>query len=497
MADLEAGGLEESLDPQDWDAMRALGHRMVDDMMAYLQTVRERPVWQPVPDDVRARMQLPLPQASEPPDEIYHDFLQDVLPFAMGNPHPRFWGWVMGNGTALGALAEMLAATMNPNLGGGDHGAIYVERQVVDWAKEMLGYPADASGLLVSGGSMANLVGLAVALNTQAGFDLRRDGLQGAHPRLVLYGSSEMHSSIEKAVELLGLGNQSLRMISVNEAYQINLRELEEAIAADRASGVHPFCIVGNAGTVNTGAIDDLQALADIAQREGLWFHVDGAFGAFAELSPALRPLLEGMERADSLAFDFHKWLYVQFEAGCVLVRSEEAHRSTFSLTPEYLEHGERGLMAGNHWPNEYGIQLTRNFRALKIWMSVKEHGIQKYGRLIEQNVAQARHLEALVNEAPELELLAPVPLNIVCFRYRAPGLTAGGLNTFNQELLVRLHESGIAAPTYTTLDGRYALRAAITNHRSRLEDFDLMVAAIIRLGHEMEQERARFQRPA
>jgi aromatic-L-amino-acid/L-tryptophan decarboxylase len=478
---------EETLDPQDWTELRALGHRMVDDMLDWLQSVRERPVWQPMPEEAKARLREPLPEDGEDVGEVYRAFLRDIRAYAMGNIHPRFWGWVMGNGTPLGMLAEMLASGMNPNVGGGEHSAVYVERQVIAWTKEMLGYPAEASGLLVSGGSEANLLGLAVARHARAGFDVRREGVQAAQQRLTVYASREAHSSIQKAVELLGLGNASLCLVPVDEAFRIHLDALEDAIAADRAEGLRPICVVGNAGTVNSGALDDLNALADLASREGLWFHVDGAIGAPAALSPRLRPRVAGMERADSLALDFHKWMYVPFPAGCVLVRDAEMHRRAFTLTPEYLEsHGTRGLASGTHWPNEYGLQLTRSFQALKIWMSLKEHGVRKYARLVEQNVAQAAYLGKLVEQAPDLELLAPVSLNIVCFRYRAPGCDEGQLNALNQELLIRLHESGAAAPTYTTLEGRYALRAAITNHRSWRSDFDVLVREVRRIGQEL-----------
>ena len=351
---------EETLDPRDWEAMRSLGHRMVDDMLSWLETVRERKVWEPVPAAVKAHLQQPLPLEGELPEAIYEDFRANILPYPMGNVHPRFWSWVMGNGTALGMLAEMLAAGFNPNMGGGEHVGIYVERQVLDWTKQMLGFPPEASGLLVSGGSMANLVALAVARNVQADFDVRREGLQNCRQRLTFYTSSEAHSSIQKAVELLGLGAESLRLLPVDEAFRIDVDALKAAITADRAAGHRPACIIASAGTVNSGAVDPLDALADLAAAEGLWLHVDGAIGALAALASDLRPKLAGMERADSVALDFHKWLYVQFEAGCVLVRDEAAHRGTFSLTPEYLEsHGERGIAAGTHWPNEYGVQLT------------------------------------------------------------------------------------------------------------------------------------------
>lgn len=478
---------EESLDPESWDAMRTLGHRMVDDMLDYLERVRERPAWRPIPEAAKAALDRPLPRSPEGAERAYADFVQHVLPYPLGNIHPRFWGWVIGTGTPLGALAEMLGATMNPNVGGGDHIANHVERQVVDWCTEMLGFPAGTSGLLVSGGSMANLVGLAVARNSRAGHDVRRKGV-GATGLLTLYGSTEMHSSIQKAVELMGLGSDALRLVPVNDNFEIDTDALERMIAADRAIGARPICIIGNAGTVNTGAIDGLARLADIAQRERLWYHVDGAFGSLAVLDAELAPRLAGMERADSLAFDLHKWMYVPYEAGCALVRDGEAHRSTFSLTPGYLAHAERGAAGGELWFSEFGIQLSRGFRALKVWMSFKEHGLDRYARLIRQNVEQARYLEQLVRNAPDLELLAPVPLNIVCFRYvgRAPGDL--DLNALNSELLMRVHEQGIAVPSSATLNGHFAIRVAITNHRSRREDFELLVHEVQRIGRELEQ---------
>jgi glutamate/tyrosine decarboxylase-like PLP-dependent enzyme len=221
-----------------------------------------------------------------------------------------------------------------------------------------------------------------------------------------------------------------------------------------------------------------------------MWFHVDGAFGALAALSPRLQYLTSGMSHADSLAFDLHKWMYMPYEVGCALVRSETAHRRAFSLTPEYLEHNTRGLAAGKIWLSDYGVQLSRGFRALKVWLSIKAEGIEKFTRLIEQNVEQARYLASLVDQTPELERLAPVPLNIVCFRFRGDGLDEETLNALNRELLLRLHESGIAAPSYTTLNGKYALRVCITNHRSQRADFNLLVEQVLRLGKELLMEK-------
>lgn len=476
----------ETLDPEDWDAMRALAHRMVDDAITYLETVGERPVWQSVPEEIAARFDEPAPHEPAGAEAVYQEFLETVFPYPMGNIHPRFWAWYMGSGTVFGALAEFMAAIMNPNLGGGNHVANLVEGQVVNWIKEILDFPADSSGLLVSGGSMANLVGLAVAVDAKAGFDVAEEGLSAAPKRLVLYASEEVHSSVDKAVRLLGLGFSALRKIPVDDEFRIDISQLERAIASDRADGLHPFCVVGTAGTVNTGATDPLNQLADIAQREGMWFHVDGAFGALSALSPALKQLTSGMERADSLGFDLHKWMYLPSEAACTLVRDSEAHRRAFSTHAPYLSKQEGGVTGTENPFNQYGIQLTRSFKALKVWMSIKEYGSDKFAEIIEQNVEQARYLAGLIEESSHIELLAPVPLNLVNFRFVAPGMSEELLDTLNQTLLVRLQQSGVAVPSQRLIKGRFALCVANTNHRTRREDFDVLVREVEKIGLEL-----------
>ena len=480
---------EETLDPQDWEATRKLGHKMLDDMIDYLKTVRERPVWQNIPQQVKAQFNTSVPINSEQPEEVYREFVEKVLPYPMGNIHPRFWGWILGTGTVMGAFAEFLAASMNTNNGGGNQIGNHVEKQVIDWIKEMLEFPALASGVLTSGCSASNLIGLAVARNMKSSFDLRRKGLQPATEKMVLYASEEAHSSIQKAVELLGLGSEALRLLPVNDFFQIDITKLNEAIIKDRQEGFTPFCVVGAAGTTNTGSVDDLKALADLCKREKLWFHVDGAFGAWARLSPKTKNMVAGIELADSLALDLHKWMYMPYEIGCVLVQEEKHHRRAFSLTPDYLAHreGEPGVTGGDlPWFSDYSYELSRGFRALKAWMSIKEHGSKKYARIIQQNIDQALYLGKLVEASPELELSAPITLNIVCFRFVSTHMNNVALDKVNKKIAIDLQERGIAVLTGTVVDGKYVLRVANTNHRSRREDFEILIKEVLRLGKKL-----------
>ncbi len=476
--------IEETLDPQDWDELRALGHRMLDDTLDYLSSVREKPAWQPVPESVKRRLEQPLPTEPQDAAAVYQEFLENVLPYTNGNRHPRFWGWVQGNGTPLGMLADMLASGMNPHMAGFNQAPALVEHQVLAWLTEMVGMPPETSGVLIGGGTMANITGLAVARHAKAGFDVRELGLQANdHPVLTLYGSTETHGWAQKGAELLGLGNRALRRIRVDNEFRIDIDALRKAVDVDRRAGRRPFCVIGNAGTVNTGATDDLAGLAHLCHEEKLWFHVDGAFGALAKIAPSLAPIVAGIEQADSLAFDLHKWMYLPFEVACVLARDANAHREAFTLKPSYLGESSRGVLAAGLPFAERGIELTRSFRALKVWMSLKAHGVNAFGRLIEQNCRQARYLADLIEASPDLELLAPVPLNIVCFRFAPKDVSPDALDRINEEILVQIQESGLAVPSSTRINGDFALRVANTNHRSRQEDFDLLVREVSEIG--------------
>lgn len=477
---------EETLDPEDWQAFRRQGHRMLDDMFDYLEHLRTRPVWQPIPDQVRDIFRVPLP--ADPGDlaAAHETFMQHVLPYAIGNAHPGFMGWVHGGGTPVGMLAEMLAAGLNANLGGREQIPVEVERQLVSWVRELFAFPPTASGLFVTGTSMANLISVLVARTALLGTGVREQGVPSG---LTAYTSASAHISIAQAMDMAGIGSAALRRIPLNAAHQMDIAELERAIQADKAAGLTPFLIAATAGTVDVGAIDPLGQIADIAAQHGVWFHVDGAYGALGRLAADIAPLLQGIERSDSIAFDFHKWGQVPYDAGFVLVRDGQLHHDTFASPAAYLQRETRGMAAGSPWPCDFGPDLSRGFRALKTWFTLQVYGSEKLGRVISHTCALARYLRQRIEAEPNLELLAPVALNIVCFGYRSPAA-----DRVNADIVVALQESGIAAPSTTTIRGKLAIRVAIVNHRTQACDIDALIDATLKFGAQMERSAENFK---
>jgi aromatic-L-amino-acid/L-tryptophan decarboxylase len=470
------------LDPADWTAFRREAHALLDRLLSRLEAAGEGPVWTPMPETVKRRLAEPPPREPRRIHDVCRDLAALILPYGTGNTHPRFFGWVHGSGTAGGMLAEMAAAALNANCGGRDHGAIHVERCVLDWMARWFGFPSAAGGLLVTGSSMANLLGLAAARN-RAVKNVRRKGLRGA--RLTGYVSREAHSCIAKAFELLGLGRDALRHIRVGEDFAIDIERLRAEVKQDRADGLQPFCVIATAGTVNTGASDDIAALADFCRGEDLWLHVDGAFGALAILCPELAPRLAGIEQAHSLAFDFHKWLHVPYDAGCLLVRDETVLLDTFADRAPYLA-SDAALAGGEIWPCDLGLELSRGFRALKVWFTLQEHGTRTLGQAIARNCQQAQTLAAKLADRPAIRVTAPVPLQIVCCRYEPPGLDAAAADALNAELVATLQRRGIAAPSTCRIHDRLCIRINITNHRTSDADLDILVEAIDSVGAEL-----------
>jgi glutamate/tyrosine decarboxylase-like PLP-dependent enzyme len=384
-------------------------------------------------------------------------------------------GWIHGGGTVVGMLAEMLAAGLNANLGGRDQIPLEVERQVTRWVQELFDFPESSTGLFVTGTSMANLIGVLVARTAALGPAVREDGLAGT--RLTAYASTSVHSCIAKAMDMAGLGTQALRLIPVDERFRMDIAALQAAVEADRIAGFVPFLVIGTAGTVDVGAVDDLQRIADVAARHNLWFHVDGALGALAKLAPEIAACVRGIERAHSIAFDFHKWGQVPYDAGFILVRDGALHHATFSNPAPYLARGN-ALAGGGPWPCDFGPDLSRCFRALKTWFTIKAYGTEQLGAVIYQTCVLARHLEERIGDTPELELMAPVVLNIVCFRYRCDNSDA-----VNEKLVAQLQISGICAPSTTVINGRLAIRTAIVNHRTTRDDINALIETTCALG--------------
>jgi aromatic-L-amino-acid decarboxylase len=465
------------------EEIRRVGYRVVDLIAEHLSSLASRPVFAPVPPELaEAYLHERVPQVGRNPDEILELFRRTVEPYPFGNGHPRFFGWVNSPPTVMGVFADALAAAMNPSCAGGNHAAIYVERQVVNWFKEMLGYPADAFGLLVSGGSMAALTALAVARHAKSGFDVRAEGLRESPSQLVFYKTAEGHGCHQKAIELLGIGSNHTRIIEHDDRFRMRPSALAAQVKRDRLEGRTPVAVIASAGTVNTGAIDPLREIADVCHEYDVWFHVDGAYGAPAVLSEKYEAALAEMRLADSVALDPHKWLCVPVEAGLVLIRHADAQRAAFSLVPPYLRtDGSLTGVGGPPWFSEYGFQQTRGFRALKVWMSLLHHGVAGYRAAIARTLDLAARLAEMLRSSDDFEVCEPQSLGIVCFRCRPRKLREGGqqaLDAINQAVLERLQLGGDAFVSSTSLNGVFWLRACVLNPQTTLDDLAALIDA-------------------
>jgi glutamate/tyrosine decarboxylase-like PLP-dependent enzyme len=481
----------ETLDPANWDNFRALGYRMIDDMINSLQNDTDYH-FKPPPDEAIKGIRVPLSEEGEGEEQTYDAFLKHIAPYSMGKLfiRPNYWGWVVGSGTPYGSLTQMLMGQM---IASGENlfADGQVHRQAIDWIKELLEFSPETSGIIVSGGSEANFTGLAVARNAKSKVDMKVKGIQNVPHKMTLYISDEGHHCLERSVELLGLGSENLRWIKTDDNYQINIDTLKNAIENDRKAGFHPFCIIGNAGTVNGGAFDDFNVLADLASREDMWLHIDGAFGAWVKLSETHRHLTDGMERADSLAVDLHKWMNMPYGIGCTLVKDRVAHYSTFVYGHEaqYLKSTlDRLEQIGDKLYNstQLSLALSREYKSLKAYMLLRAYGKRKYSRLVQQNLDLIGYLADSLSGDPVFEVTAPVASNVVCFRYKPKGLSEEQLKQLNVMIRESLYERYFGIISDTVMKGKYSLRACCVCHRSRKEDFDFLVNEVKTIGEKL-----------
>jgi aromatic-L-amino-acid decarboxylase len=463
------------------DEIRDWGYSVIQFMTDYLGDLRDRGVYRHMfSRRIRDRLDAALPTKGTDFDALLKVFREDIIPFSRQNAHPRMFGYVQSPGTPLAAFADLLASTLNANLTvwRSAPAPVELERLTIDWIRQILGFNAEAAGLFVSGGSMANLAALAAARQAKA----------DSSGRLRMYASSETHFSIAKAAALLGIGRENVRHVAVDEHFKIRTDDLVAKISADMEAGHVPFCVVANAGTVNTGAVDPLAEVREIADRFQLWMHVDGSYGAFAILAESAKKFFAGMERADSIALDPHKWLYLPVDVGCVIYRDPEKARAAFAHEAEYTRIiGEQGDETFAFW--NYGPELSRRFRALKVWMLLKGVGLDSLSQAIESNLACARYFESMVRDSDDFEMAAPVELSIFCFRHVPVHLknkSPEAIDAFNERLLVALQRDGSSYLSNATLGGRFALRGCVLNYRTTLRDMEILLDDLRRVARSL-----------
>src|SRR5216110_1945311 len=478
------------LDPSP-EQIRSWANAAVELIADYLSTIRDRRVYPSTSSrQIRERLDSSLPEEPANFDELLHTFRDTLIELSRHNGHPRMFGYVQAPGTAIAAIADLLASTLNANLTAwrSAPAAVEIERLTIEWIKQIIGFNRNAAGLFVSGGSMANMAALAAARRAKAPPEIQNKGAQSCAKALRVYASAETHHTVAKAAALLGIGRDNVGLIRVDERYKINLDELVAAIEEDRRAGHLPICVVANAGTVATGAFDPLPPISDIAQRFNLWLHVDGAYGGFAALARSARPLFASIEKADSLTLDPHKWLYLPVDCGCILYRDPEMARATFAHEAEYTRViGQEADEAFAFW--DYGPELSRRFRALKVWMLLKGVGLDSLGAAIESNLACARYLESMVQASDDFEMVAPVELSIFCFRHVSAQLRNGSpaaIDAFNERLLIALQRDGSSYLSNATLGDRFALRGCVLNYRTTLRDMETLLDDLRRVARSL-----------
>ena len=477
---------EVTLDPENWEEFKTLGQRMVEDALNHLQNTRDYPNKQH-PKEAVSKLLVPLTEEGEGEDQVYQSVFEELFPYNVERTRPQFWGFVAGSGSPYGVLVDMLISSRNAGAIGVDYPFTI---HAISWIKELLEVPKEYSGVFVSGGTEANYTGIAIARNTKADIDMKTEGMQGVKRKMVLYGSTEMHHCIERTVELLGLGSDALRWIPVDDQYRMKLDDLEKAINEDKKQGLHPFCIIGNVGTVNSGAFDDLNALADICEREDMWLHVDGAYGAWIRLSETHKHLADGLERVDSIAVDLHKWMNMPYPIGVTLVKDKVAHYRTFVYghDAKYLD-SHYATLDLDSLTTRSSLALSRGNTGLKAYMLLRAFGKNRYRQLVQQNIDSINYLAGLVEENPLIELTAPVVSNVACFRYNPGGLSEEQLETLNRMIRDELWTIVPWMISDTTLNGRYMLRACNVNHRTKYSDFDVLVERITSIGKNLAKE--------
>jgi len=461
--------------------LRDWGNSVIQLMADYYGELRDHRVYGRMSSrEIRDRLDAALPTKGIEFDSLLRVFRETIVPFSRQNAHPRMFGYVQSPGAPVAAFADLLASILNANLTvwRSAPAPVELERLTINWIRQILGFNAEAGGLFVSGGSMANLAAIAAA----------RQAKDSSSDRLRMYASSETHFSIAKAAALLGIGRQNVRHVAVDEHFRTRVDDLISKITADLDAGHVPFCVVANAGTVNTGAVDPLAEIREVANRFQLWMHVDGSYGAFAVLAKSARELFAGIEQADSIALDPHKWLYLPVDVGCVIYRSPEIARAAFAHEAEYTRIiGEKADEAFAFW--DYGPELSRRFRALKVWMLLKGVGLESLSEAIESNLACARYFESLVQASDDFEMIAPVELSIFCFRHVPIQLRSESpeaIDAFNERLLVALQQDGSSYLSNATLGGRFALRGCVLNYRTTLRDMEILLDDLRRVARSL-----------